>query len=195
MNLLVFRTLTPWMRLLFLMTALLATSGYRWRCYLACVDQTSTQNDYVEQRDYCREYAQLKIGMASRDGTVSGDDKSRKASLVSLFSQCMGNNGWTVPDGKGDAPKAAAAAVAPGAPPPPSAAVLAAQKAEDKANTTRAVECAFARHSADVSTNAKLRADACDLECSEALRLSPNAPRPPSCPDAFPTKLSKGSEQ
>ena len=56
-----------WVRVTFLITALLVTSGYRFRCYLACVDQTSTQNDYVEQRDYCREYAQLKVNMAMHD--------------------------------------------------------------------------------------------------------------------------------
>ena len=119
----------------------------------------------------------------------AADDKSRKATLVSLFSQCMGNNGWTVPDGKGDGAKKADAA------PPPNAAALVAAKADEKTSLTRAAECAFARQSASVSSIAKLRSEACDLECAEALRVSPNAPRPPSCPSDLPAKLSKGSEQ
>ena len=36
--------------------------------------------------------------------------------LVSLFSQCMGNNGWSVPDGKSDKDKAAAATATVGGP-------------------------------------------------------------------------------
>ena len=177
----------PWIRITLLIAALLATSGYRFRCYLACVDQTGTQNDYVEQRDYCREYAQLKVNMSMREAP-GGDDRSRKATLVSLFSQCMGKNGWTVPDGKGDGSKKTEAEI-------PSSTTLATAKADDKPNLTRAAECAFARHSASVSSIAKTRALACDLECSEALRLSPNAPRPPSCPSSPPSKLAKGNEE
>jgi len=174
-----------WLRCLFLITALLATSGYRFRCYMACVDQTSTQNDYVEQRDYCREYAQLKVDMAMRDGAPEVDDKSRKATLVSLFSTCMGKNGWTVPDGKGEGAAKKVDAAAP----------VTVAKPDDKPALTRNAECSFARSSASVSSNAKLRAEACDLECSEALRLSPNAPRPASCPSDMPAKLAHGNEE
>jgi len=177
------------LRVTLLITAMFATSGYRFRCYFFCVDQTSTQNDYVEQRDYCREYAQLKADMAMHDATAS-DDKSRKATLVSLFSQCMGNNGWTVPDGKGEG-GTKKADVLPVVPSP----TLASAKAEEKSSLTRTAECAFARQSASISSIASLRAQACDLECSEALRISPNAPRPPSCPAEIPAKLAKGNEQ
>src|SRR6476619_5636952 len=96
----------PWLRIAFLVTALAVTSGYRFRCYWFCIDQTGIQNDYVEQRDRCREYAELKLDMAMRGGPQ--DEKTRKSKLVSLFSECMGNNGWTVPDGK-DAKKSDAA--------------------------------------------------------------------------------------
>ena len=182
-----------WLRCVFLITAMLATSGYRFRCYMACVDQTGTQNDYVEQRDYCREYAQLKANMAIRDGAPEADDKSRKATLVSLFSTCMGKNGWTVPDGKveGGGAKKADATVTPVIPTP----TLPSSKTEEKSLLTRAAECSFARSSASVSANAKLRAEACDLECAEAVRLSPNAPRPASCPSSLPPKFAKGHEE
>ena len=43
------------------------TSGYKFRCYWACIDQTAIQDDYVEQRDRCREYAQLKLDMAENE--------------------------------------------------------------------------------------------------------------------------------
>jgi hypothetical protein len=185
----------PWIRAVFLVAILLSTSGYRWRCYMACTDQTSTQNDYIEQRDYCREYAQLKVNMASRE---AGDElKSRKATLVSLFSQCMGANGWTVPDGKGDGSKkpdvtpiAAATPVAAVAPAPAPV-----NKVAEKAVMTRTAECAFARHSASVSSIAKLRAEACDLQCAEGLRTAPNAPRPASCPSDPSEKLSTGNDK
>jgi len=174
----------PWLRISLLVAALLVSSGYRWRCYLACVDQTGTQNDYVEQRDYCREYAQLKAPMAMREEGAD-DDRSRKATLVSLFSQCMGKNGWTVPDGKGETGKTAAAAAA--------AAPVAVKP--DKTSVTRTAECAFARSSASVSSIAKLRAQACDLECAEALRVSPSAPRPPACATDVPLKFATGNEE
>lgn len=172
--------LFPWFRVSLLLVALLATSGYRWRCYLACTDQTSTQNDYIEVRDYCREFAQLKVPMFLKE---SGDEdgKSRKSALVSLFSQCMCKNGWNVPDGKsGEGCKKGDVATG------------VAMRYED---IYRAAECSFARSSADTSVIAKTRAEACDYECAEALRTAPGAPRPPSCPADMPDKLSKGVEQ
>ncbi len=190
-----------WLRLLFLITALVATSGYRFRCYFACTDQTSTQNDYVEQRDKCREYAQLKVDMSMREAGGNIDDRNRKSSLVSLFSQCMGNNGWTVPDGKGDGSKkveapppaaAAPAALSSQAVAPPPVAVT---KAEEKSLMTRNSECAFARHSASVSSLAATRAQACDLECEHALRAAPGAPRPASCPPDLSSRLSIGNDK
>jgi hypothetical protein len=203
----------PWIKIIFLLTALAVTSGfglkdilgegkYRWRCYFACVDQTGTQNDYVEQRDHCRELAQLKVDMAMKEANTGIDDKSRKAMLVTIFSQCMGTNGWTVPDGKGDGPKAVAGAVpaqqltpvqnvvTTGA--PVSVAAVSATKAEEKAALQRSSECAFARQSASVSSIAAARAHACDLQCAQALKMAPSAPRPASCPPDLPPKYSKG---
>ena len=195
-----------WLRIIFLFSALTLTSGYRWRCYVACTDQTSIQNDYVEQRDKCREYAQLKVDMAMRETGSGPDDRSRKNQLVSLFSQCMGNNGWIVPDGKGEgSPKKAEAAVA--APPsaaapqqtanaaPVAAVTPVVNRGEEKATLTRASECAFARYDASVSSNAAARAAACDIECENALKAAPGAPRPASCPPDISTRLSKGHEK
>lgn len=180
----------------FLITVLAMTSGYRFRCYLACTDQTGIQNDYVEQRDKCREYAQYKIDMAMKESN-NLDDRSRKSQLVTLFSQCMATNGWTVPDGRGEgAPKQAAAPqAAPAQPAAPSAAVTATNKAEEKSALLRNAECNFARQSASVSSNAAARAHACDLECAEGLRVAPNAPRPASCSGDVPDKFSKGYDQ
>lgn len=165
-----------WVRAALLIVALMATSGYRWRCYLACTDQTAIQNDYIEQRDYCREFAQLKAPMFIKE-SGAGDDKSRKGALVSLFSQCMCKNGWNVPDGKSNdgCKKDADSPVDPA--------------------LYRKAECAFARSNADSSSIAKIRAEACDYECAEALRTAPNAPRPPSCEADIPPKLSKGVEE
>lgn len=209
----------PWLNLAFLSSCLLLTSAwsvsdivggkYRFRCYFACVDQTSTQNDYVEQRDHCRELAQLKADMAMKEAAIEGGDKSRKAMLVSLFSQCMASNGWTVPDGKdpskaanaaGGAPAQAVAAAAPAAAvsaaavaAPGSAAAEKAAKREANAQLVRASECAFARSNAATSSVSAARAKACDLQCEEALQLAPSAPRPASCPPEAPPKYASGN--
>ncbi len=199
-------------KIIFLLATLTLTSAwsvsdivggkYRFRCWAACVDQTAVQNDYVEMRDHCRELAQLKVDMAIKEAGLSGGDTARKSMLVSLFSQCMSTNGWTVPDGKdpskanasggGGGPQiispTAAAAIA-----TPSAAAAAATKRESQAVMTRASECAFARSNAGVSSISATRAKACDLECAQGLQLAPDAPRPASCgPDSAP-KYSKGS--
>lgn len=188
----------PWFRALFLIAVITVTPGYMFRCYLFCIDQTAVQDNYVEQRDRCREYAQMKLDMAMRDVEGPHDEKARKAQLVTLFSQCMGNNGWTVPDGK-EKPTAGATPLQPptgvGIPPVPTAASVAADKAESKAAVSRASECAFARYSADVSANAAARAAACDTECEERLRAAPEAPLPAACPAESKPKLSKGVEK
>jgi hypothetical protein len=196
----------PWLRAVFLLAVLAVTPGYRFRCYWACMDQTAIQNDYVEQRDRCREYAQLKLDMAMRsvEGPVTED--KRKTQLVALFSECMANNGWTVPSGKDEADKAAGAA-APLAAGAAAGAVAANPQSlggqapapppqQQKAFLSRNSECAFARHSASVSAIAKARAEACDLECDERLKAAPEGPRPAACPseDAAP-ELSRGSER
>ena len=203
----------PWLRILFLITAYVATSAwsvsdlvggkYRFRCYFACVDQTSTQNDYVEMRDHCRELAQLKSEMAMKEAGISGDENSRKATLVSVFSKCMGANGWSVPDGK-DPNKAVVAGAGGGGPQvisqtaatavtAPTAAVASSTKREAHARLTRSAECSYARNSASVSSIAATRAKACDLECAKALELAPDAPRPASCPPEEISKYAHGN--
>lgn len=140
-----------------------------------CQDQTSIQNDYIEQRDRCREYSQLKLDMAMRTSGQHNNDQNRRAMLVKLFGECMGQNAWNVSDNKPDKdtgkPKT-----------PEEAAAAATAAAEERAALSRASECAFARQSANVSSLAATRAKACDLECSQRLKLAPDAPRPAACP-------------
>jgi hypothetical protein len=195
-------------RLLFLVAAMSVTSAYKFRCYWFCTDQTSTQNDYIEQRDRCRDYAQLKLDMEMKSNNLTDDDKTRKATLVSLFSQCMGQNGWTVPDGKTDkdkdkdkaaaAPAAVAGAAIAGAaaaPPAPTPAQIAEEKAQAKSALSRTSECDFARYDAAVSSIAASRAKACDLECAQRLRAAPEAPRPAACPSDRNPLLLNGHER
>ena len=173
-----------YIKVAFLIATLAMVSGYKFRCWAFCTDQTSTQHDYIEQRDKCRNYAQLKLDMSLRNTPGYIDGKTKKGQLVSLFSECMANNGWTVPDGK-----------APGAPGGPAtlqnAAVPAtpAQATDDaladayreKASLSRSSECAFARHAALNSSIAAARARACDAECAQRLSAAPDAPRPAAC--------------
>ena len=118
----------------------------------------------------------------------------------------MASNGWTVPDGRDPAKLAAAGAAAGAAAAPaltsptaaaaaaaPSAAALAAGRRTEQAMLVRTSECAFARSQAAVSSIAATRAKACDYECEEALRLSPGAPRPASCPPENMPKYAKGN--
>jgi len=179
-----------WFRVIFLLSVMMATSGYIFRCTWMCTDQTAIQEDYVEQRDHCRELAQLEVNTSS----AQLSDTERKAQLVSDFSECMGQHGWTVPEGGKEKPAAApAAAAAAGA--AASAPPTTPNPAEERASLTRASECAFARQAADVSTISAARAKACDLECEQALQASPEAPRPAACPADFKESLSKGTEK
>ncbi|MDE3016220.1 MAG: hypothetical protein KGI29_04780 [Pseudomonadota bacterium] len=193
-----------WIRAIFLLVVFISTSGFGFRCYWLCTDQTSVQDDYVEQRDRCREYAQLKYGaMTGDEDGGAADGQSRNATLVRLFSECMAEHGWTVPSGEGghaqtvqEAPVApttplssattrlhersqfTAAAVA--APPP--------ANVSDGAVLARTAECDFAREAASVSHIAAERAEACDLECAQALKANPNGRRPAACPsDSTPS--------
>ena len=187
---------------LFLIAVLTLTSGFRFHCFILCNDETDVQNDYIEQRDKCRDYAQLKVDTGLHGG-VEGEDKSRKAQLISLFSECMGKNGWTVPSGKDEGPTGASAApVSPTTPMGQATATTAAAAvtaqaiptqspaeaaAEQKAFLKRAGECAFARQAASASANAAARAKGCDEECSQRLRAAPESPRPAACPPATKT--------
>ena len=180
-------------RFLFLIFVALASSGYKFRCWWMCQDQTSVQNDYIEQRDHCREYAQLKLDMAMRTSGQHSNDQNRKAMLVTLFGDCMASNGWNVSDKK-DAPSK------PGQPTSvnntANSSVDAADiAAQNRAALSRSAECAFARQSASVSSLAATRAKACDLECAERLKAAPDAPRPAACPAGGELGMEKGAER
>lgn len=179
-------------QIILLIAAMQAVSAYKTRCWFFCTEQTAIQNDYTDDRDRCREYSQLRIDTDTSNPELL-EASARKAKLVSLFSSCMGDKGWTVPDGKGSAgaavpvttkppaPPAPAPAPAPAPKPAPDAAALAAAQ-RNKAFLSRATECAFARHSAGLSTVATARARACDIECEERMKAAPDAPRPAACP-------------
>jgi len=195
-------------RIFFLVGIWIMTSGFHLPCFIICSEETDIQNQYTEQRDKCREYAQLKVD-TNLHSDVEGSDQSRKAQLISLFSECMGKNGWVVPSGHDDkegAPVNTAAPVSPTTPmgqaaaptafgqtptplpPPPTPAEV---SAETQAFLKRSSECAFARQNASTSANAEARAHACDIECAERLRSAPETPRPAAC---LPANKSSGSE-
>ncbi len=142
-----------------------------------CTDQTAVQNDYIEERDRCREYSQLKLDMALKESGGPNDDKTKKALLINLFSECMASHGWTVPDSKGDTKTAA-----PTPPTPEAAAAQLAAANEKKAFLARASECEFARSAADMSSVSRIRAQACDAECNARTKAAPTGPRPAACP-------------
>jgi hypothetical protein len=189
------------LRCIFLLAILLAVSGYKFRCWWMCQDQTAIQNDYVEQRDRCRQYSQLKLDMAMRNSNMANNGQNRKTMLISLFSDCMAQNGWSTTDVK--APGATVTPLASGKPASPHAAPTgpapvdtnAAQTAADqRAALSRAAECAFARQAASASGLAATRAKACDLECAQRLRMAPDAPRPAACP-AGPVEGLQGNAE
>lgn len=181
-----------WLKVVFLLGVLAGASGYRFRCWWMCTDQTSVQNDYIEQRDSCRSYAQTKIDFAMKNQPGPKDEKNRKATLVALFSECMSQHGWNVPDGKPAAPPVAAAP----APVVPPVDITASKEKEsrEKAALSRASECAFARHAAAISSNSAARARACDIECAQRLKSAPDAPRPAACPSGPTPTLDSGRD-
>ncbi len=195
-----------WLKAGFLIAVLAMSSGYRFRCWMFCMDQTSTQHDYIEQRDKCRAYAELKQDMQIR-GTVKGPATTRdkKTALISLFNECMANNGYNITNPAPPPPMATAAAAPPAAmglaAQPASASASAAaqaagaaaaaqaapklaivERSENKTALSRHSECNFARHAAKHSTIAATRAKACDLECAQRLKAAPDGPRPAACP-------------
>jgi len=89
----------PILQVVLLLAAMQATSAFKFRCYWFCTEQTGIQTDYVANRDECRKYAQLRIETDTSSPDLI-EEKDRKSKLVSLFSSCMSDKGWTVPDGK-----------------------------------------------------------------------------------------------
>lgn len=191
--------MTVWLRLSFLLAALVFCSAFRFGCFMFCSDLTSLQRDYNDQRDQCRENAQLKV-----DTGTAGNSAGEKQ-LISLFSECMAKKGWVVPEGSegkeksGTMPGFPPVQTAPAAKTGNMAGVAAAPvvtapnpslSADQTAYLKRSSECAFARHSADVSSNAAARAKACDIECAQRLKSMPDAPRPAACPAETNTKIT-----
>ena len=62
---------------------------------MACENQTTVQRDYVSHRDQCQYYAEGNIDRFSEPGQAV-DMRARNAKLVTLFSDCMFEMGWTV---------------------------------------------------------------------------------------------------
>jgi hypothetical protein len=196
--------LRPFFIVSLLVAASLVTSGYRFRCYMFCNDQSTIQAEYVEQRDHCRQFAQLK---AETSTPLGMDDKKAKSQLITLFSDCMSRNGWAVPDGKDKAAIATGTGGNPAAAGPAAAGVGASaagapqqsptpvNEAENQSQIARASECNFARQNASVSSNAAARAKACDLECEHQLKAAPDAPRPPACRADMKSNLSRGHDE
>jgi len=173
-----------------------------------CQDQTAIQNDYVEQRDRCRQYAQLKLDMTMRSSGAMDSQPNRSARLITLFSDCMAANGWNTTDIKAAPPVSplatpGTAKMQPAQTPPPAnaPAALAGQAppaapiSDERAAIARKAECAFARQAASASRLAASRAKACDLECEQRLRQAPDAPRPAACPSDMDPNMSSGTER
>lgn len=184
------------LKVMVLVAVLAGTSGFRFRCYWFCTDQTSVQSDYVADRDRCRKFAELKLDMAMRDSVsdrLFEIQKDRKGKLVELFSECMARTGWTVPDGKeghADVAVVPPIVVTPTAP----ATDPQMEKYRLKASISRSSECNFARYAASTSSIAAARAKACNLECAQRLKAAPDAPRPAACPSEFNPSLAYGQE-
>ena len=115
-------------------------------------------------------------------GRPTGD--AYKKSLLREFSYCMKKKGWSV-TAPGDGSNAKAPPVD-GSPDGEVTVLTAApvspvQQATPSVNTKRAAECAYARHAASHSSNARALAKACDLECKNQKRLAPDMPTPAAC--------------
>ncbi|MEZ5690442.1 MAG: hypothetical protein R3D71_02100 [Rickettsiales bacterium] len=87
------------LRIIFLLLIAIMSSGYRWRCYFLCDEQTAIQNDYVEMRDNCRSEAQDNLQAALKKITTNISKREQKKQLVALFSDCMARHGWDIPSG------------------------------------------------------------------------------------------------
>lgn len=141
-----------------------------------CYETTSTQRGYVEQKVHCQELATLKMGQIMP--LEATEEKDQQTALVAEFKDCMGKNGWAVtgPDKNKLKEEAAASAV------PAQVAVAPLAPPVDTLRIKRAAECAYARQAAENSSNARVIAEACEMECRHMRTMSPDAPMPAACP-------------
>lgn len=173
----------PKMHILLLILCMQLVSAYKFRCWWFCSEQTGIQTDYLNDREACRNYAQLRVETDTANTDVA-TDKGRSSKLLAVFADCMADKGWTMPEGKAAAAPAPAPAPtpAPAAPLPANAksdAELLKEQNNAKAALMRTSECAFARHGAPYSTVSATRAQACDIECAEGRKLGKE---PAACP-------------
>lgn len=70
-----------------------------------CIDSVGLQREYVASRDGCREMAEMKMGMYVQPGGFPVSEKEKNAMLLSLFSECMRGENWTVAKPKEDKDK------------------------------------------------------------------------------------------
>ncbi len=61
----------------------------------ACTSQTTIQSGYNGDRDECQTLSELKLPLYIKQNEEM-DMKQRNAKLVTLFSDCMFERGWTV---------------------------------------------------------------------------------------------------
>lgn len=62
---------------------------------IACTNQTGIQRDYVAHRNGCQGFAESNVSQFV-DPNQGADDRTMNAKLVTLFSDCMFEQGWTV---------------------------------------------------------------------------------------------------
>ena len=61
----------------------------------ACMNQTSIQRAYISQRNECQGVAESRL-QEYLNPYVKNSDQTKNATLVTLFSDCMFDSGWTV---------------------------------------------------------------------------------------------------
>lgn len=167
-------------QILCLIASMQMLSGFTFRCWWFCTDQTAIQNDFLDDRAECQGVADEKLGPEIAPSPNEAPNKAaRTQKLISIFSDCMKTKGWTipVPEGKASPPPQPAPVALKAAPPPPPA-----PKIDSYAK--RYNECSYARHSADISSVAHVRAKECDVQCTKELRSwKYGERRPAACPD------------
>lgn len=85
--------------LVFLLCVSLFSSGYRFRCFLFCHEQTGVQNDYLENSNDCNDYADTKLSDAIENEPNPDSEKAQNVKFRELFRDCMAKKGWDVPSG------------------------------------------------------------------------------------------------